>query len=393
MDSRRSPDYNIIRSCAASIISLRRRIIMKLTIGQTIRSLRRERGITQEDLAEMLGVACQSVSRWELGSCYPDIELLPVIADIFQISTDKLLGADYATEQKKTDEYLTRFQTAISQGQIDRCIDIAREGIAEFPNNYTLLNKLMYALFVSGDDSGNIPNWKENREKYDAEIVSLGERIMKYCPDPDIRLEAVGRLAFQHCEMGRKNMGRVLYETLPSQELCRENQIWWALEQEEKLPFLQKKIRQDYESLRSAVWQLAGSRLLPDNESIKVFQKIAALEHLICDGPKTPDTWGPMHISYELALLHARTGNAQEACRYLKTAAQNARVFDDRPETLTISSLLLGTVTENKIDFDTADTRSYCRVMAEDWLTAQEFDILRDTEEFQKIVEMLNEAD
>ena len=66
---------------------------MKLTIGQTIRSLRRERGITQEDLAEMLGVACQSVSRWELGSCYPDIELLPVIADIFQISTDKLLGA------------------------------------------------------------------------------------------------------------------------------------------------------------------------------------------------------------------------------------------------------------------------------------------------------------
>ncbi len=366
---------------------------MKLTIGQTIRSLRRERGITQEELAEMLGVACQSVSRWELGSCYPDIEMLPVIADIFQISTDKLLGADHVTEQKKTDEYLARFQTAISKGQIDQCIAIAREGVAEFPNNYTLLNKLMYALFVSGDDSGNIPDWKENRKKYDAEIISLGERIVKYCSDPDIRLEATGRLAFQHCEMGRKDMGRALYETLPSQELCRENQIWWALEQEEKLPFLRKKIRQDYESLRSSVWLLAGSRLLTDGESIEAFKKMAALEQLICDGPVTPDPWGPMHISYELALLYARMGETQAACRCLEEAAQNARAFDHRPETLTISSLLLGTVTENRTDFDTADTRSYCRVMAEEWLTAQEFDSLRATEEFQKIVEMLNETD
>lgn len=77
-------------------------------------------------------------------------------------------------------------------------------------------------------------------ERYDAEIVSLGKRIMKYCPDQTIRLEATARLAFQHCEMGRKKLGRMLYETLPSQETCRENQIWWALEEDEKLSFLRK---------------------------------------------------------------------------------------------------------------------------------------------------------
>ena len=48
---------------------------MKLLIGNTIKYLRRERGITQEELAEILGVSCQSVSRWENNTCYPDIEL------------------------------------------------------------------------------------------------------------------------------------------------------------------------------------------------------------------------------------------------------------------------------------------------------------------------------
>ena len=49
---------------------------MKLRIGENIKFLRKAADITQETLAEMLGVSCQSVSRWELGTCYPDMELL-----------------------------------------------------------------------------------------------------------------------------------------------------------------------------------------------------------------------------------------------------------------------------------------------------------------------------
>ena len=56
---------------------------MKLNMGNTIKKLRKEREITQEELAELLGVSCQSVSRWENNSCYPDIELIPTIATFF----------------------------------------------------------------------------------------------------------------------------------------------------------------------------------------------------------------------------------------------------------------------------------------------------------------------
>ena len=64
---------------------------MKLNFAENLRKLRRERGFTQEQLAEKLGVSFQTVSRWETDVVYPDIELLPVIADLFEIRVDEAL--------------------------------------------------------------------------------------------------------------------------------------------------------------------------------------------------------------------------------------------------------------------------------------------------------------
>ena len=132
---------------------------MKLQLGKTLKRLRREKDITQEELAEILGVSFQSVSRWELGVCYPDMALLPAIASFFNITVDALLGIDDVTARQKVEQYLSRFQEALAKGDVDACIAIARQGISEFPNDYALLNKLMYALFLSGDADGNLPGW------------------------------------------------------------------------------------------------------------------------------------------------------------------------------------------------------------------------------------------
>ena len=67
---------------------------MRLPISQVIKRLRKEKNITQEELATALNVTYQSVSRWETDQAYPDIELLPLIANYFEISTDVLLGTD-----------------------------------------------------------------------------------------------------------------------------------------------------------------------------------------------------------------------------------------------------------------------------------------------------------
>ncbi|MBP8031648.1 MAG: helix-turn-helix transcriptional regulator, partial [Acetobacterium sp.] len=64
----------------------------ELNIGKTIVTKRREKGLTQEDLAAYIGVSKASVSKWETGQSYPDITLLPQLGAYFNISIDELMG-------------------------------------------------------------------------------------------------------------------------------------------------------------------------------------------------------------------------------------------------------------------------------------------------------------
>ena len=72
---------------------------MQLNLGNKIRELRHLSGRTQENLAEALGVTSQAVSRWESGGSYPDMTIIPSIANYFNISIDELFG--YNNERAK----------------------------------------------------------------------------------------------------------------------------------------------------------------------------------------------------------------------------------------------------------------------------------------------------
>lgn len=77
--------------------SLFRKEEVKMTLGNRIAELRKEKGMTQEALANKLGVSNQAVSKWEANQSCPDIQLLPVIADLFEISLDSLFGREEKT--------------------------------------------------------------------------------------------------------------------------------------------------------------------------------------------------------------------------------------------------------------------------------------------------------
>lgn len=68
---------------------------MKINISENIRKFRKERGLTQEQLAEVLGVTVGAVSKWELGSSVPDVELIVDMAEFFDTSVDVLLGYEW----------------------------------------------------------------------------------------------------------------------------------------------------------------------------------------------------------------------------------------------------------------------------------------------------------
>ena len=101
---------------------------MTLQIGEKIRKYRREMEMTQDDLAEKLGVSFQTVSHWENGQTYPDIELLPAISRILGVSFDELLGVSDGERERQANEVLERFRKIMDAGPTDdNIIDMIRD--------------------------------------------------------------------------------------------------------------------------------------------------------------------------------------------------------------------------------------------------------------------------
>ena len=82
---------------------------MNIYFGENLKNLRKEKNLTQEKLADFLGVSFQTVSKWERGDTYPDITMLPEIAGFFKISVDDLLGVNRAENEKEILRCLDHF--------------------------------------------------------------------------------------------------------------------------------------------------------------------------------------------------------------------------------------------------------------------------------------------
>ena len=122
---------------------------MQLNIGSKIRELRHRDGRTQEALADALGVTAQAVSRWESGGSYPDMEIIPAIANYFHISIDELFGYYDDREQKikgvldAATAVMSRQGFLLAQGylsdDVEECIRMLRAAAEEVPNEPKIL--------------------------------------------------------------------------------------------------------------------------------------------------------------------------------------------------------------------------------------------------------------
>ena len=85
-----------------------------ISIARNIARMRKENALTQEDLATFLGVTKASVSKWETGQSYPDIELLPRIATYFGMSIDDLVGYDPQMSRREIRATCARLNSSAS---------------------------------------------------------------------------------------------------------------------------------------------------------------------------------------------------------------------------------------------------------------------------------------
>ena len=89
----------------------------KQTLGMMISTLRKEKGMTQLELAEKMGVTDKAVSKWERDLSFPDINSIPKLAEIFEVSVDELMQVKTETKEN------------IGKNKVDEIIDTALKGI------------------------------------------------------------------------------------------------------------------------------------------------------------------------------------------------------------------------------------------------------------------------
>lgn len=181
-----------------------------LYIAENIRTLRRGKGYTQEEVADLLGVSPQSVSKWERGDTYPDITLLPAIANMFKTSIDALVGMDKIND--------TAARSAVFQAAHDylrirdlagalHCLQDARK---TFPNDISLLaeHALVLALF---DDAESLNH-----------AVSLCEQVLAGNPSEKVRHTIRAALCLVHLKLDNHEMARTSAMNLPHVRESRE---------------------------------------------------------------------------------------------------------------------------------------------------------------------------
>ena len=297
-----------------------------MSIGMTIKKLRRERDITQEQLAEYLGISSRAVSQWECDRTAPDISQLPLLANIFEVSADVLLGIDIMAKNKKIDNIVEEAKAKWSKGYYAEGAITLRAGLKEFPNNYKMMFDLMACIWRVRDEPQNL----SEREMMTKEVIELGEKILEYCSDTEIRNSAVQLLCFTYPEIGEKDKAIAIAEKMPNRYLTKNKLLSIIYQGTKRFEQQRDNLFESFENLYSEM--LFNNAPLDDNrypytnkEMVLIYNKYLSIMDIVFEDKNygfIRQSIGWANIN--LAKLYMREGNSNAAIECLKIAADHS---------------------------------------------------------------------
>lgn len=157
---------------------------------------RKAKDLTQEQVAEIFHVSPQAISRWENGTTYPDIEILPSIAAYFNITVDELLGVDKTKDKVRIEEIIEEVTEKWNRGYIDEAVEILKKAVREFPQEYSLQNLLALTLTQQARTD------KEKAKGSLLEAIAIRERILENSTNNFIRNEVLFGLSQNYKDAG-----------------------------------------------------------------------------------------------------------------------------------------------------------------------------------------------
>ncbi len=356
-----------------------------MSIGSTIKRLRRENDITQEQLAEYLGITSRAISQWECDRTAPDISQIPALCHIFDVSSDVLLGIDIEKNNEEIKKYLDTARNLCHQGKWEEYTAILREANKKFPRDYKIMKTLADAIVSEYSRKGI--------KEYD-EVFDLCNRILAECTDSNIRYEAIETLAIAYDYAGKKDEMLKLADEMPRAHFSHENFMMYRWQGDADFEKRQSHISYLICQLISVIGCACGHRhdddkmIYSTDERIKLHKLQVDLLELLF--PDTDYQYlaqdGEIACSF-LFIEYLRKQNYEEAWEWLEKGADFAIHMDTYDFEATHTSPILRGYSDGGWIMEAVGNRSQSML---NWLTTDdEAAVLRTDARYETLVDRL----
>lgn len=359
---------------------------MKFNFAETFRRLRKESGLTQEKMSEILGVSSQSVSRWELDNGYPDIELLPAIANCFGVTIDCLLSND--TRSKEEDRRIFQETVNTLSTETTEQIDFIKKYCLKYPNEDAYAYDLICAIMVHAIGSEEkrkkfMPLLRKNVERLlETNLCNLAIRVMAaMCEENDLE-KWLNRAPYGN--FGRRDC--LLWR-------ARQHQDWETANIQRGLSLFEQLAKRLNEPGPDALGAQEKERL--HREILKTAEAFGK--------EKAPAAWGAFcaYKRFVLAATLFGQGKMEEGWKFFDEAAMEYKIyFSAKEEWLPIGGALFANLKVNRawtqaIDGNGKKHALFCSTAickperSLELLTNPKwswFDAVRDTEKYKEVI-------
>ena len=187
---------------------------MKSRLAENIRSYRKDNGMTQESLAERLGITLGTISKWERGSSEPDVDYLMKLAEIFRISIDALLG--FSLRGNDEDSTIEKIDACVRERDIEGALRECDAALLRFPNRFRIVYQAGRVYNLEGFVSGDKPTLRKAVDLFQHALELISQNT-----NPDINEFSIrNRIAECHIRMEEYSTG---VEELKQNNICGVN--------------------------------------------------------------------------------------------------------------------------------------------------------------------------
>ena len=311
---------------------------MNISIGENIRHYRTQKELTQEELADFLGVSFQAVSKWERSLAYPDIETIPIIANFFNITIDELMGNSHIRAEEQICKYLKEYDTlelrCTSEANQEKNA-LAKKAYAEYPYDWRVINMYRHSL-ICGRDEEDYGDTKPT-------IRFLCKKILSDCTNDYFRQCAVSSLLAisETAEEEEKWLALLNDDFCLLRDERREDIAFERGRTEEALKYCQANLQEYLSWFLYKIDTLVSHDIMSPEQKIEINNKIIGILNILFECNDYGEwTWQIARKHEENARHYFCLGKLEEGISAFEKSVEFWLRYDNIPEKTVYTSIL-----------------------------------------------------